>query len=215
MMSKRRSPKDDSLIGNIIKHRVRRGPILKIIRDQIFMAATEIYNPTDFESKLMNDIENAERFAMIVSPFLNLKKVKRFVSELESRLSKKSDRESDNKEKLKYRVKIIVVTKDPDELKSIGMGRGKKRVEYHKKCIEVLESAGIDVKTFPKERKLHFKAAIIDGRIIYVGSINYLSITTEEVTPEDYMLRFESEALVAEVVDTVFGWNAYSDWIKP
>lgn len=200
MMFKRRSSKDDSLIGNIIKHRVRRGPILKALRDQFFLAATEIYDADEFEVHLRGDIDRAEKFVMIISPFLGQKKVNKFVQMKEVGRA------------LERQVKIIVVTKDPEELKTMSGRERSNKAEYHKKCIDTLKKAGVDVKVI--NRKLHFKAAIIDGKILYVGSINFLSVTTEEVTPEDYMLRFESEGLVAEVVDRVLGWETYSDWIE-
>jgi len=65
-------------------------------------------------------------------------------------------------------------------------------VREHEKCIEALEKAGIRVVTV-KEPTLHFKAVIIDNEIIYLGSINPLSILTYREIPTDYVIRFESE----------------------
>ena len=53
--------------------------------------------------------------------------------------------------------------------------------------------------------RLHFKAVIIDDEILYVGSINPLSVMMVTYLPEDYMLRFVSEALTAEVIDKAVG----------
>jgi len=82
--------------------------------------------------------------------------------------------------------------------------------EAHKECIELLEENKINV--FEKER-LHFKAVIIDDEILYVGSINSLSIVLEEYLPEDYMLRFSSEALVDEIIENAVGREDFENYI--
>ena len=73
----------------------------------------------------------------------------------------------------------------------------------------MLENAGIRVTV---ESRLHFKSAIIN-EIIYLGSINPLSIVTIKYVPPDYMVRFESEALVDELVENAIGRDTYEKWI--
>ena len=86
-------------------------------------------------------------------------------------------------------------------------------VKEHEKCIEALEKADIKVVTV-KEPTLHFKAVIIDNEIIYLGSINPLSILTYREIPADYMIRFESEALVDEIIENAIGREIYGQWLS-
>jgi len=103
-------------------------------------------------------------------------------------------------------ISIIVVTRPPEQ-GQVG------NVYWHRKCIELLEGNRIRVVTV-KEPRLHFKAVIIDDEIIYVGSINPLSVITVKEIPSDYMIRFESEALVDEIVENAIGRNTYEEWLK-
>jgi len=82
----------------------------------------------------------------------------------------------------------------------------------HKECIDVLRSSGVKVVTV-KEPRLHSKAVIIDNEVIYLGSINPLSVATYKEIPADYMIWFESEALVDEIVENAIGREAYEDWL--
>jgi hypothetical protein len=60
---------------------------------------------------------------------------------------------------------------------------------------------------------LHFKAVIIDDEVIYLGSINILSLLPIEYYPPDYMVRFESEALTDEIIENVIGRKKYEEII--
>ncbi|MEM0047982.1 MAG: hypothetical protein QW464_03815 [Ignisphaera sp.] len=84
-------------------------------------------------------------------------------------------------------------------------------VEEYGECIEILKKADIKVVT---EQKLHFKAVIIDNEILYLGSINPLSIIAIRYIPSDYMVRFESEALVDEIIENTIGKELYEKWIS-
>ena len=81
-------------------------------------------------------------------------------------------------------------------------------VYWHRKCIELLKDGRIKV-VVAKEPRLHFKAVIMDNEIIYLGSINPLSILTIREKPADYMIRFESEALVDEIIENAIGRKTY------
>jgi hypothetical protein len=86
-------------------------------------------------------------------------------------------------------------------------------VKEHKNCIDILQKTGVKVVPV-KEPTLHFKAAIIDNEIIYLGSINPLSILTYREIPADYMIRFESEALVDEIIENAIGRDVYEQWLS-
>jgi hypothetical protein len=102
-------------------------------------------------------------------------------------------------------VSIIVVTRHPEPGK-IG------DVREHEKCIEVLRDNGVRVVTV-RRPTLHFKAVIVDDEIVYLGSINPLSILTYREVPADYMIRFESEALVDEIIENAIGRDTYEQWL--
>jgi len=103
-------------------------------------------------------------------------------------------------------VSIIIVARPPEQ-DQVG------NVYWHRKCIELLEGSKIKVVTV-KEPKLHFKAVIIDDEMIYIGSINPLSIITVRETPSDYMIRFESETLVDEIIENAIGRKTYEEWLR-
>jgi len=84
---------------------------------------------------------------------------------------------------------------------------------WHGKCVELLEENGIRVATV-KEPRLHFKVVIIDDEILYIGSINPLSVVTVREIPSDYMIRFESEALVDEIVENAIGEKPMKNGLK-
>jgi len=99
---------------------------------------------------------------------------------------------------LKRGVKITVLTKPSNEVKN---------ENEHRLCIEELrkeKNRGKNIEVQEIER-LHFKAIFIDHSIAYIGSINPLSVITTSGVPEDYMLRFESEALVDELANQLKG----------
>jgi len=129
---------------------------------------------------------------LIISPFLSRPAVEKFLDLPEL------------KSALKRGVKIKVLTKPPKEFKD-----SKTRLE-HQLCIKMLKEAGIDVKSV---ERLHFKAAFLDNRgslsVAYVGSVNLLSVVTVKGVPEDYMLRFESEALIDELASELKGLELY------
>ncbi|MCR6692989.1 MAG: hypothetical protein MRT15_11400 [archaeon YNP-LCB-003-016] len=58
---------------------------------------------------------------------------------------------------------------------------------------------------------LHFKAVIVDDEIVYLGSINILSLLPIEYYSPDYMVRFESEALTDEIIENVIGRKKYEE----
>jgi len=173
-------------LKEIIARRAERGPILKRLRELV--TSTEVLDAQQFSVKLREDISKAEAYVLILSPFLKTKPVKLFLDYEE--VKKRVDE-----------VKIVVVTKPAGEVYD--------KAE-HEKCIETLRKGKIEV--FEKE-KLHFKAVIIDDKILYIGSINPLSVMIAEYLPEDYMLRFVSEALTTEVVEKAIGKENFEKYV--
>ena len=182
-------------LRKVLEERMKRGPVLKRLREQLFKAVTKVYDADRFHVSLLDDIKNAKNFVVIISPFLNMLRVQKFISAKEV------------KEALGRGVDIIVVTRHPEPKKVSD-------VKEHKNCIDILQKAGIKVVPV-KEPTLHFKAVIIDNEIIYLGSINPLSILTYREIPADYMIRFESEALVDEIIENAIGRDVYEQWLSP
>ena len=178
-------------LRKLLEERMKKGPILRKLREQFFRAASKVYDAKRFDVSLLDDIKAAKALVVIISPFLNKLKVEGFTYAKEV------------KEALSRGVKIVVVTRPPDP-KEVS------DVNEHKECIRILENAGIKV---TEEPRLHFKAAIIDYEIIYLGSINPLSIITIKYVPPDYMVRFESEALIDEIIENAVGKDIYEKWI--
>lgn len=177
-----------------LEERMKRGPLFKKLREQFFKAVTRVYDADRFYVSLLDDIKNAKSLVVVISPFLNRFRVQKFVSAREI------------KDAVNRGVSIIVITRPP-EPKKVG------DVKEHKDCIEALKKAGLKVVTV-KEPTLHFKAVIIDNEVIYLGSINPLSILTYREIPADYMIRFESEALVDEIIENAIGREVYEQWLN-
>ncbi len=181
-------------LRKVLEERMKRGPVLKRLREQFFRAVTKVYDADRFHVSLLDDIKDAKNFVVIISPFLNMLRVQKFISAKEV------------KEALGRGVDIIVVTRHPEPKKVSD-------VKEHKNCIDTLQKAGIKVVPV-KEPTLHFKAVIIDNKIIYLDSINPLSILTYREIPADYMIRFESEALVDEIIENAIGRKIYEQWLS-
>jgi len=133
------------------------------------------------EVEFRNDLKKAELLAVIISPFLKKSRVEKFLNLPET------------KDALERGVKISVLTKPSKEVKN---------EDEHQLCIRLLRNNKIEVQEI---EKLHFKGIFIDHSIVYIGSINPLSVITISGIPEDYMLRFESEALVDELANELKG----------
>jgi len=177
-------------LKKLLRERMEKGPLLKKLRDQFFKASTKIVDAQEFDSAMLSDITNAKALVVIISPFLRKLKVEKILN---------YDKFN---ESLKRGIKIIVVTRPAEEVD---------KKEDHVDAINALRKANIKVVT---ESKLHFKAVIIDNEILYVGSINPLSLLIIKYIPPDYMLRFVSEALVDEIIENTIGREKYQRWLE-
>ncbi len=168
-----------SLFKKIIEDRFKKGPILKRLKEQVFKATTKFLDSKHFDASLSEDINNSQEYVLIFSPYLTYTRVKNFLSWREV------------KQSIEKGVRFIVAVRPADQVKD----------QNHVKCIEKLKEAGMEV---IEVRRLHFKSVIIDGEVVYIGSINPLSVVDVELIPPDYMLRFHSEALVNEIMESIF-----------
>jgi len=175
------------MFRRFLEERLRKGPLLKKLRDEVFKASTRIIDVAALDGVLQEDIKNSKSHVVIFSPFLSISRVKLFLS-MKTLI-----------DALKRGIKIVVVTRP-------AVKRWVSDPEEQRECIKLLSKSGIRVIEIDA---LHFKAIIIDDEIIYLGSINVLSIVPLEYYPPDYMVKFESEVLVEEIIENVLGREKY------
>ena len=88
-------------------------------------------------------------------------------------------------------VKITIVTLDPE-------GYPEEKIEDTKKLVHALEECGIRVKL---QVHMHEHFAIIDGEIVWYGSMNLLS----RAKVEDNLMRIKSIDAAQELMEMTFG----------
>ena len=181
-------------LRRLLRERAEKGPVLRRLREEFFRASSRILDFAKFEGALSEDIGRARAAVVIFSPFLKIDRVKLFLSL------------KDVQDALKRGVRMVVITR-PARGGRGGVGDPRE----HGEAAELLRDAGVKV---VEVDALHFKAVIIDDEIIYLGSINPLSITPREYYPPDYMVRFASEALVDEIVENVLSRDKYEEMLK-
>jgi len=181
-------------LRRLLRERIQKGPILKKLREEFFKASTRIVSPEEFDGVLSEDIGSARAAVVIFSPYLNTERVKLFLSIRSV------------KDALAKGVRIVVVTRP-----ARGGRGGVSNPKEHGDAINLLKEAGIKI---VEVDALHFKAVIVDDEILYLGSINPLSILPREYYPPDYMVRFVSEALVDEIIEKVLTREEYEKLLK-
>lgn len=124
-------------------------------------------NETNFHEALLSDINQAEKHIVIYSGFATPQATARIIEPL--------------REKLKVGVIVRIVTRDPNNMGSI-------HPDQARDSLDALSKIGCHVDL---RSEMHQKVIIIDGHVIYNGSLNALSFTG---IPEESMLRCESPA---------------------
>ncbi len=110
-----------------------------------------IFDEQSFFPVYLNDIENASKHVMIVSPFVTKKRVTQMMGYFENILKKQ--------------LKITIVTRPVKDFDA----KKKRNLE---KIFSLLRDAGVNI-VF--KSSIHQKFAVIDEKIIWYGSINLLS----------------------------------------
>ena len=138
-----------------------------------------IFDMGSYEKVFERDLLEANREIVISSPGLNLNKVNVFV-----KLIKRRQEEG---------VKVTVVTLNPE-----GYPEGK--VEDTKNLVKILENCAVKVKL---QDYMHEHFAIIDGEIVWYGSMNLLS----RARADDNLIRVESKDAAQELIEITFGYE--------
>lgn len=134
-----------------------------------------IYDGKNYMSIFANDIKDAQKELIIVSPFMQMSRIKSLHFLLCGAISRG--------------VKITVVTRPPTDFS----GDNTTTVE---RCIEFLKSIGINVET---KNNVQQKITIIDCQTVWYGNVNFLSYGKSE----ENLMRLESNDVAGELIDMV------------
>jgi phosphatidylserine/phosphatidylglycerophosphate/cardiolipin synthase-like enzyme len=132
-----------------------------------------MYNETTFYKTFIQDLENAKKEVIILSPFVLSVRMEVLFPIFEKLFEKK--------------VKIFVMTRPPKEY-------SKKYQQQGEKEIQRLEQTGVQVLISKNDNR---KIAIIDREILWEGSLNILS----QVKSRDIMFRTEDTATTQQMFD--------------
>ncbi len=134
-----------------------------------------IFDKSSFLPVYTNDIVNAAREILIVSPFVTKKRALQMMQHLEIALRNK--------------VRVIVVTRPIEDFKDRDM-------TTLQGTLDLLKSVGVSM-VF--RTNIHQKFAVMDQRIVWYGSINLLSFGSAE----ESIMRLESPNIANELIKSI------------
>jgi phosphatidylserine/phosphatidylglycerophosphate/cardiolipin synthase-like enzyme len=134
-----------------------------------------IFDKSSFLPVFSNDIVNAKREILIVSPFITKKRSLQMLQILKVAL--------DN------RVKIIVVTRPVEDF-------NEKNLTTLQRTLDFLQNLGISL-VF--KSNIHQKFAVFDQRTVWYGSINLLSFGSAE----ESIMRLDSPNIANELIKSI------------
>lgn len=134
-----------------------------------------IFDKSNFLAVYTNDIINAAREILIVSPFVTKRRTLQMLQNLKIALENK--------------VKVIVITRPIGDFKN-------KDTSALQGVLELLKVAGVSL---VYKSDIHQKYAMIDQRIIWYGSINLLSFGSAE----ESIMRLDSPNIAHELITSM------------
>lgn len=134
-----------------------------------------IYDGRSFYPVFSEDVRNAKNEILIVSPFMRKSRITQILRLLS--------------EAMLNNAKIGVVTRPAEDFPE----KDQKSVIEN---MQKLESYGIEVR---RKAGFHQKFTVIDGQIVWYGSVNFLSFGTAE----ESIMRFTSHDIAGQLLDTV------------
>jgi len=134
-----------------------------------------IYDGKSFYPVFSEDVRNAKSEILIVSPFMRKSRITQILRLL-------SEATLNN-------AKIVVVTRPAEDFPE----KDQKSVIEN---TQELESYGVEVRY---KTGFHQKFTVIDGQIVWYGSVNFLSFGTAE----ESIMRFTSHDIAGQLMDTV------------
>lgn len=133
------------------------------------------YDGKSFYPVFSNDIRNTKNEILIVSPFMRKSRIAQILRLLS--------------EAMLNNAKVVVVTRPAEDFPE----KDRKSVIDN---TQKLESYGVDVRY---KSGFHQKFTVIDGQIVWYGSVNFLSFDTAE----ESIMRFTSHDIAGQLMDTV------------
>ena len=132
-----------------------------------------IFDKSNFLPVYVNDMANAVREILVVSPFVTRKRTVQMLPHLQTAVQR--------------RVTVVVVTRPIEDF------RGKDTAAL-REALAMLEQAGVTVRF---KTNIHQKFAVMDQKIVWYGSINLLSFGSAE----ESIMRLESLNIACELMD--------------
>jgi len=136
-----------------------------------------IFNKTTFSPVYSNDILNAVREILIISPFVTRKRTMQMLHDLRIAMQNGA--------------KVIIVTRPATDFNN-------KDVQTVQSTLDLLIDSGVSVVLKPN---IHQKFAIIDQKVVWYGSINLLSYGSAE----ESIMRLDSANIANELVKSIQG----------
>jgi hypothetical protein len=136
-------------------------------------APSSLWTEDMFHSALRNDLENSKQFILIMSPFVTQERLKTYIDLLRSKIAQE--------------INIEVITRPPYQQGTADKNNIKKMLNY-------LGQIGIRI---TQRRSMHQKVVVIDGRIVWFGSLNPLS----QRNTQELMFRLENEDFTKQVME--------------
>lgn len=134
-----------------------------------------IYDGKSFYPVFCEDIRNAKSEILIVSPFMRKSRITQILRILSEAMLNKA--------------KVIVITRPAEDFPE----KDQKAVIEN---AQRLETYGIEVR---HKSGFHQKFTVIDGQVVWYGSVNFLSFGTAE----ESIMRFTSHDIAGQLMDTV------------
>ncbi len=134
-----------------------------------------IFDKSNFLPVYSNDIVNAQKEILIVSPYITKRRTLQMLEHLKVALENK--------------VRVVVVTKPVEDYKN----RSKATIE---KTISILKNTEIKIVT---KSNLYQKFSVVDQRILWYGSINLLSFGGAK----ESIMRLENSYIVSELMESI------------
>lgn len=135
-------------------------------------AASSLWTEDGFHSGLQHDLESSKRYVIIMSPFITRERLQTYVDMFRA--------------KVEQGVKLEVLTRPPYQ-------QGMSDKNDTEKMLSYLAQIGIKVTPRPS---MHQKVIVIDGRIVWFGSLNPLS----HRNTRELMFRLENEDFTKQVM---------------
>lgn len=136
-------------------------------------SVSSIFDNNNFLDVFIADILSAKHEVLLVSPFVSKRTLAKLIPLLAPAVGE-----------------ITIMTRPPEDNKNEMVCR---RAE---ECIAMLKSSGFTIRT---RSGIHQKFTVIDQRLIWYGSINFLSFGTSE----ESVMRLESVNIATELVGSM------------